>query len=231
MNITSKVTDHGTRTRIRIQEPDSSRTHGVVARSRPFATVPPLQLAVYCPSPASHAVPPFIQRLGRAVRARTVHQPQDVRASDDLVVVVAGASTFLRGLTDALGPLTPPVLVVARRHDEAGFPNPGHRATGYLVVGHTDVDSRAEDLMAVAVLAVAGRKPVQPEPTALAHAEPLTQRESDIMNLLATGRCIREIAQALSIGDKTVRNYLSNIYRKLGVRRQAEALLQWLSTT
>ena len=166
------------------------------------------------------------------MRARTVYRPEDVRASDDLVVVVPGANAFLRGLTDILGPLTPPVLVVARRHDEAHFPaNPRYRATGYLVVDYADVDRRAEDLMTVAVLGIAGRKSAQPEPITLAHAEPLTQRERDIMNLLATGRCIREIAEALSIGDKTVRNYLSNIYRKLGVRRQAEALLQWLSAT
>ena len=49
------------------------------------------------------------------------------------------------------------------------------------------------------------------------------------MTLLATGYSIREIAANLAIGGKTVRNYLSNIYRKLGVSRQAEALVHWLS--
>lgn len=93
------------------------------------------------------------------------------------------------------------------------------------------MDVRAEELMSVAVLAIAGRESVRPVPVAAAHVEPLTHRERDIMNLLVTGRCVREIAEALSIGDKTVRNHLSNIYRKLGVRRQSEALLQWLSAT
>jgi DNA-binding NarL/FixJ family response regulator len=49
------------------------------------------------------------------------------------------------------------------------------------------------------------------------------------MTLLASGFSIREIAEDLAIGGKTVRNYLSNIYRKLGVHRQAEALIRWLS--
>jgi DNA-binding CsgD family transcriptional regulator len=48
--------------------------------------------------------------------------------------------------------------------------------------------------------------------------------------LLAAGCSIREIADNLAIGGKTVRNYLSNIYRKLGARRQAEALVRWLSS-
>jgi DNA-binding NarL/FixJ family response regulator len=84
------------------------------------------------------------------------------------------------------------------------------------------------------ILAVAGQPatpppPPAPGPAALAHAEPLTPRERDVMTLLATGRTICEIADALAIGGKTVRNNLSNIYRKLGVRRQAEALIRWFS--
>ncbi|RSM70919.1 hypothetical protein DMB66_07970 [Actinoplanes sp. ATCC 53533] len=83
--------------------------------------------------------------------------------------------------------------------------------------------------MSFAVLATARRVPTRPAPAGLAHAEPLTPRERDVMTLLAAGRDIREIAEALAIGGKTVRNNLSNIYRKLGVRRQTEALLRWLS--
>jgi DNA-binding CsgD family transcriptional regulator len=164
----------------------------------------PLRLAVYSPGPAR----PLTRGLGAAVRTRPVHRPEDVRASDDLVLVTADADAFVRRLTAALGPHTPPVLVVAR---------------------HTD-----ERMVEKMILAVAGHPatpatPPAPGPAALAHAEPLTPRERDVMTLLATGRTIREIADALAIGGKTVRNNLSNIYRKLGVRRQAEALIRWFS--
>jgi len=211
MNTMSSVTDQATRP------------------TRPFAAAaPPLRLAIYWPSPTARPVP--ARRLGDSVRVRMVSRPQDVRPSDDLVVVVAGADAFVRSLTAALGPLTPAVLVVVRRTDAARLPtNPGYRATGYLVVESADLDGLLENLMSVAVLATARRKPTPPAPATLAHAEPLTPRERDVMTLLASGRTIREIAEALAIGGKTVRNNLSNIYRKLGVRRQAEALIHWWS--
>jgi len=196
--------------------------------TRPFAAAPPLRLAIHWPSLASRPV--LTRRLGDSVRVRLVHRPQDVRTSDDLVVVVAGAGAFVRSLTDTLGPLTPPVLVVVRRTDAARLPaDPGYRATGYLVVESADLDGLVENLMSVAVLATARRQPAPPVPAALAHTEPLTPRERDVMTLLASGRSIREIADALAIGGKTVRNNLSNIYRKFGVRRQTEALIHWLS--
>lgn len=189
-----------------------------------------LRLAIYWPTPTARPVPSLTRRLGDSVRARLVRRPEEVRTSDDLVVVVAGARTFVPSLTDALGPRTPPVLVVVRRTDETRLPvSPGCRATGYLVVDRADPGDLVENLMSFAVLATARRVPTRPAPAGLAHAEPLTPRERDVMTLLAAGRDIREIAEALAIGGKTVRNNLSNIYRKLGVRRQTEALLRWLS--
>jgi DNA-binding CsgD family transcriptional regulator len=181
----------------------------------------PLRVAVYQPDPA----PSLARQLGAGVLARLVHHPREVRASDDLVVVVAGAGTFERDLARELGPLTPPVLVVVRRGDDDRVP--AGRATGYLVVDR--LDGLAAGLMSFAVLATSRRAP-QAAPAAPVPAEPLTPRERDIMALLAAGCSIREIAENLAIGGKTVRNYLSNIYRKLGARRQAEALVRWLST-
>ena len=188
-----------------------------------------LRLAVYWPTPTARPVPSLTRRLGDSVRARMVHRPEQVRTSDDLVVVVAGARTFVPSLNDALGPDTPPVLVVVRRTEQTLLPvSPGYRATGYLVVDRADPGALVENLMSFAVLATARRAPTRP-PAGLVHSEPLTPREQDVMTLLAAGRDIREIADALAIGGKTVRNNLSNIYRKLGVRRQTEALLRWLS--
>lgn len=52
----------------------------------------------------------------------------------------------------------------------------------------------------------------------------LTRREHDILSLLASGRTIRQTAQALGIAAKTVENAQSHLFRKLGARNRAEAV-------
>lgn len=59
-----------------------------------------------------------------------------------------------------------------------------------------------------------------PEPL----AEPLSERELEVLALLASGRSNREIAKDLFIAVGTVKTHTNNIYRKLGVRNRAEAL-------
>ena len=44
-----------------------------------------------------------------------------------------------------------------------------------------------------------------------------------MLSLIAQGKTNREIAEALYLGDGTVRNYVSNILSKLGVSNRAEA--------
>jgi DNA-binding NarL/FixJ family response regulator len=46
---------------------------------------------------------------------------------------------------------------------------------------------------------------------------PLTERELEVIRALAQGMSDRQIAQSLGISEKTVRNYTSNIYRKLHI--------------
>jgi DNA-binding NarL/FixJ family response regulator len=52
----------------------------------------------------------------------------------------------------------------------------------------------------------------------------LTERESEIMNLLAQGRSNGAIATELFISEKTVKNHINRIYAKLGVTSRAEAI-------
>ncbi|MCX5267651.1 response regulator transcription factor [Streptomyces sp. NBC_00199] len=56
----------------------------------------------------------------------------------------------------------------------------------------------------------------------------LSLRERQVMDLLASGHGVRDVARDLFLTDKTVRNYLSRIYRKLGARNRTEAVLRWL---
>ena len=54
----------------------------------------------------------------------------------------------------------------------------------------------------------------------------LTEREREILNLLARGRSNAEIAGALVISQKTVRNHVSNIFNKLQVADRAQAIIR-----
>jgi DNA-binding NarL/FixJ family response regulator len=53
----------------------------------------------------------------------------------------------------------------------------------------------------------------------------LTQREHDILALLAEGRSNREIAQALFLSEKTVKAHLAAIFRKLNVTNRTQAAM------
>jgi two-component system, NarL family, response regulator DevR len=51
----------------------------------------------------------------------------------------------------------------------------------------------------------------------------LTERERDVLALVARGYTNRQIADALSLSEKTARNHLSHILEKLGLSRRSEA--------
>lgn len=55
--------------------------------------------------------------------------------------------------------------------------------------------------------------------------EPLTGRETAVLNLLAKGRTNQQIAQGLSIAEATVRTHVSHILDKLGASNRVEAAL------
>jgi DNA-binding NarL/FixJ family response regulator len=50
----------------------------------------------------------------------------------------------------------------------------------------------------------------------------LTQRESDVLRIMAQGADNAEIARQLHLGQKTVRNYVSRLYRKLDLSNRAQ---------
>ncbi|HEX2979134.1 MAG TPA: response regulator transcription factor, partial [Anaerolineaceae bacterium] len=56
----------------------------------------------------------------------------------------------------------------------------------------------------------------------------LSEREHDVLRLLAEGLDNPRIAETLSIAEGTVKNHVTNIYEKLGVHSRAEAVaLAW----
>jgi DNA-binding NarL/FixJ family response regulator len=62
------------------------------------------------------------------------------------------------------------------------------------------------------------------EPDAEPAKVPLSEREREVVSLIAAGSTNREIAAALFLSPHTVKEYTSGVYRKLGVRNRAEAV-------
>lgn len=60
--------------------------------------------------------------------------------------------------------------------------------------------------------------------------EALTERETEVLKLLARGRANKQIASTLFLEEKTVKGYVSNILRKLGVQSRTQAALQAVRT-
>lgn len=62
--------------------------------------------------------------------------------------------------------------------------------------------------------------------TSLDQPDPLTERETEILRLMASGYSNKEIANSLNVAEGTVKNHVSNILSKLGVRDRTRAVLK-----
>jgi DNA-binding NarL/FixJ family response regulator len=64
-----------------------------------------------------------------------------------------------------------------------------------------------------------------PRPASVTLTEPLTDREAEVLVLLADARSNAEIATALFIGEATVKTHVSRILQKLGARDRVQAVV------
>ncbi|MBM7644187.1 two-component system response regulator DesR [Scopulibacillus daqui] len=105
--------------------------------------------------------------------------------------------------------------------------------TGYFerarkagVSGYLLKDSPSEDLANSIRIIMDGRRIYAPELVDIAYGEenPLTDREEQVIKLIAGGKNTKEIAGELNITTGTVRNYISVILDKLDVSNRIEAV-------
>jgi DNA-binding NarL/FixJ family response regulator len=141
-----------------------------------------------------------LSALTRVLMLSYSGDPESVRAS-----IRAGAAGYL-----IHGSFSPDELV---------------RAVRDVVGGRTSPLSGEAALVVVRALQSAAGAP-PPEPRVFG----LTGREAEVMGLVARGRSNREIAAALTLSEKTVKNHVSRVYAKLGVRTRAAAIARWLGT-
>ena len=101
-------------------------------------------------------------------------------------------------------------------------------AIGYLLK-----DTEADELRRAIKAAAAGQVQLSPQAAARLmrevrapeSPEALTEREIEVLRLLAQGQSNKEIARTLIIGEKTVKTHVSNILAKLGVPSRTQAAL------
>ncbi|PSL40493.1 LuxR family two component transcriptional regulator [Planomicrobium soli] len=100
------------------------------------------------------------------------------------------------------------------------------RARKAGVSGYLLKDSPSEDLATSIRSIMTGRRVYAPELIDLAYGDenPLTEREQEVLKLVAEGKNTKEIASELFITTGTVRNYISTILDKLEVGNRIEAI-------
>ncbi|EJW19273.1 response regulator transcription factor [Paenibacillus alvei] len=111
------------------------------------------------------------------------------------------------------------------------FARPGYfeRAVKAGANGYLLKDSPSEELADSIRNIMAGRRIYASELVDEAYAEenPLTEREKEVLSLIADGKNTKEIASELYITTGTVRNYISVILDKLNVGNRIEAITRF----
>jgi DNA-binding NarL/FixJ family response regulator len=158
----------------------------------------------------------------------------DVVLMDMRMPVMSGLDA-LQALSKA-DALPPTIILTTFDDDQLVLAGIKYGAKGYLL---KDVSL---DQLVTAIQAVAtGGSLVQPAVTqrllsglegmnndfvSLEQPDPLTERETEILRLMAGGFSNKEVANSLGVAEGTVKNHVSNILSKLGVRDRTRAVLK-----
>jgi DNA-binding NarL/FixJ family response regulator len=152
----------------------------------------------------------------------------------DLHMTGSGGIAATRRLTDEAPEVA--VLVLTMLDDEESVLAALHAgARGYLVKGASG-DRILKAVRAVALGEavfgadvaglVLGRLTAERRTARAGPFPMLTDREEEILTLIALGRSNTEIARHLVVSDKTVRNHITNVFAKLGVTDRAQAIVK-----
>jgi DNA-binding NarL/FixJ family response regulator len=110
------------------------------------------------------------------------------------------------------------------------------RAVAAGVAGYLPKNVRRDELVQAVRAVAAGKGFLHPDvtrpflervgPMAMhAGIQPLSKREQEVLEQLATGRSTKEIADVLGLGDETVKSHLSRIYQKLKATDRVQAVV------
>jgi NarL family two-component system response regulator LiaR len=179
---------------------------------------------------------PDIQVVGEAENGQEALEmarelEPDVVLMDLLMPVMDGISA-----TQAIRAELPEVEIVALTSVLEGASVAGAVRAG--AIGYLLKDTDAEELHRAIRGAAEGRVQLAPEAAARLmrevrapeNPEALTERETEVLKLLARGKSNRQIASELFVDEKTVKAHVSSILRKLGVQSRTQAALYAVRT-
>lgn len=134
------------------------------------------------------------------------------------------------------GQLPPTIILTTFDDDQLVLAGIKAGAKGYLLkdvslqqlVGAIQTVAQGGSLVQPAVTQrlLSGLEHMQNEFVSLDRPDPLTERETEILRLMAGGFSNKEIANSLGVAEGTVKNHVSNILSKLGVRDRTRAVLK-----
>ncbi|GIN60061.1 putative transcriptional regulatory protein YvfU [Robertmurraya siralis] len=108
------------------------------------------------------------------------------------------------------------------------FARPGYfkRAVNAGVHGYVLKDGSSDELAEAIRNVMKGKREYAPELVfgSLQGDNPLTEREKEVLRLVAEGKTAKEISQELYLSSGTVRNYISEAINKLNVKNRIEAI-------
>lgn len=175
---------------------------------------------------------------GQEALARYAELQPDVVLMDVRMPVLDGVEATRRLI--ARHPAARVIILTTFDDDEYVFEGLRAGALGYLLkdVSIQELAEAIRTVMAGGVLiqpSVARKvvaefarlRPVAaPAPAPAGLLEPLSERELEILKLLAGGLTNREIAERLYLAEGTVKNYVTNILGKIGARDRTQAALR-----
>ncbi|WP_101926169.1 MULTISPECIES: response regulator [Luteimonas] len=136
----------------------------------------------------------------------------------------------------AAGTLRPTIILTTFDDDQLVLAGLKAGAKGYLLkdvsldqlVGaiRTVADGGSLVQPAVTQRLLTGLEQMRNEFVSLERPDPLTDRETEILRLMAGGFSNKEIANSLGVAEGTIKNHVSNILSKLGVRDRTRAVLK-----
>ena len=134
------------------------------------------------------------------------------------------------------GQLPPTIILTTFDDDQLVLAGLKAGAKGYLLkdvtleqlVGAIRTVAEGGSLVQPAVTQrlLSGLEHMRNEFVSLDRPDPLTDRETEILRLMASGFSNKEIANSLGVAEGTIKNHVSNILSKLGVRDRTRAVLK-----
>ncbi len=140
----------------------------------------------------------------------------------DVIITSASSTSFLDDEADASSSVS--ILFLSNAPLNVEEMRRSHRIWGIL-----PLDSSADEIHAAihalsqGLIVGEGSLLFKSEEETIANS-PLTERETEVLNLLSKGLANKQIASALNISEHTVKFHVSSIYQKLNVTNRTEAV-------